>query len=113
MPPKKSVVVAPQSGFNEAAAGVFFDSLADPDDPEIISMEGISKLCDQLNIDPNTDVRVLVLMWKLGANSKPGSITRPEFLQGMKTLGKSDSVGLSQLLPTFDPGFMDRPAFRG
>eukprot|EP01034_Spumella_vulgaris_P024489 gene24489-30840_t len=51
-------------------------------------------------------------MWKLGAISKPGSISRTEFLQGMKTLGKSDSVGLSQLLPSFDPGFLDRAAFR-
>ncbi len=111
--PKKATAVASQSGFNEAATGLFFDSLADLDDPELISMEGISKLCDQLNIDPNTDVRVLVLMWKLGAISKPGSITRSEFLQGMKALGKSDSVGLSQLLPSFDPGFLDRPSFRG
>lgn len=101
------------TSFNEDAAADFFASLADCDDPETISMEGISKLCDLLNIDPSTDVRVLVLMWKLGAVSKPGSISKNEFLTGMRKFSKSDANGLIAILPSLDPGFLDRAEFRG
>ena len=41
-------------------------------------MEGISSLCEKLNLDPLEDIRVLVLLWKLGANEKPAQITKDE-----------------------------------
>ncbi len=111
--PAKKSVPAVGSGFDEISADIFFNGLAELDDPELISMEGISKLCEQLCIDPNTDVRVLVLMWKLGAVSKPGSISRAEFKQGMKNLNKADVHGLVSILSSLDPGFLDRAEFRG
>lgn len=107
---KSSVDATP---FNNEEATQLFNSLADPDDPEVISMEGIGNLCDQLHIDPSTDVRILVLMWKLEAKSKPGSISREEFLKGMKKLNKSSVAGLTAILPSFDPGFLERNEFRG
>lgn len=86
--------------------------LADEDDPDVISMEGIGKLCEMLSIDPATDVRSLVLVWKLGAVAKPGQIQRSEFIEGMRKLGVADIRGLTAKLPSLDPGFLDRGEFR-
>jgi len=103
---------SPSDGFDEVAVTTFFDTLADEDDPEQISMEGISKLCELLDLDPSSDVRVLVLMWKLGATSKPGCISKPEFIQGMKTIRKTDAKGMKEYLPMLDPGFIEKAEFR-
>lgn len=99
--------------FDAKAAEELFESLADPDDPELVSMEGIGKLCESLGLDPAADVRVLVLVWKLGGVTKPGSITKTEFLKGCQTLQASNVDKLKSLLPSFDPGFLDQPQFRG
>eukprot|EP01031_Cornospumella_fuschlensis_P037700 gene37700-45801_t len=90
----------------------FFSELADPEDPDVISMEGIGKLCDMLGIDASTDVRSLIIVWKLKAVAKPGQISKDEFVQGLRALGVADLQGLQSLLPSFDPGFLERPAFR-
>ena len=52
-------------------------------------------------------------MWNLGAVTKPGSINRTEFIEGMKKLKKTDISGLIKLLPSFDPGFLEKSDFRG
>ena len=111
--PKAPPVISQDPSFDTDRAKAFFDSLAESDDPDIIDMEGIGKLCTQLNIDPNTDVRILVLMWKLGAVSKPGCITREECMKGLKKLNRSNAYGISVILPSLDPGFLDRNEFRG
>lgn len=99
--------------FDPKAVEELFESLADPDDPELVSMEGISKLAESLGLDPASDVRVLVLVWKLGGVSKPGAITKVEFMKGFQTLQASSVDKLKTLLPSFDPGFLDRAVFRG
>jgi hypothetical protein len=99
--------------FNATAAEDLFNNLCDPDDPDEVTMEGIGKLCEMLEIDPAADVRGLVLMWKLGAVSKPGQISREEYMRGMQNLGVSDLNGLRGILPSFDPGFLERSEFRG
>lgn len=45
---------------NEAAISSLFDTFSDPDDSDAMNMEGISRLCEELGIDPSSDVRVLV-----------------------------------------------------
>lgn len=87
--------------------------MADEDDPECMSMEGISTLSETLNMDPSSDVRVLVLMWKLGAVSKPGCISKSEFINGMKSIQKTNAKGLNDYLPMLDPGFIEKTDFRG
>jgi hypothetical protein len=52
-------------------------------------------------------------MWSLGAISKPGSISRSEFMEGMKKLKCSNISGLVKILPSFDPGFLEKHDFRG
>lgn len=96
-----------------AAIESLFKELADEDDTEIISMEGIGKMCESLGMDPASDVRGLVLVWRLGAKEKPGQISHAEFVEGMRSLGVSDTAGLLALLPSLDPGFLERSEFRG
>lgn len=82
-------------------------------DPDLLTMEHIGKLCEQLNVDPSADVRVLVMLWKMGAVSTPGCITKTEFTAGCKKLRISSVSELRSLLPSFDPGFLGRADFRG
>ena len=70
---------------NELVLAIFTSLLdEDCDDPDALYMEDIVKLCEQLGIqDPSSDIRVLVMLWKLGAQSKPGCITKDEFTKGI------------------------------
>lgn len=90
-----------------------FSQYADEDDPDIISMDGIGKISEKLSLDPSADVRILVILFKLGAFSKPGVITKTEFVAGMRRLKKDSIEGLLDVMPSFDPGFMDKYEFRG
>lgn len=101
------------SKFDPKAVDALYESLMDPEDPDMLSMEGISKLCESLDLDPAADVRVLVLLWKLGATSKPGNVTKSEFSAGLQKLQASSVEKLKTLIPTLDPGFLDRAEFRG
>ena len=95
-----------------AAVVALFNSLADAEDTEIISLEGLQSLGEQIGLDAALDVRFLVLLWKLGATSKPGCITRQEFVAGMRTMRKESLEALRQAIPTLDPGFLERNEFR-
>jgi hypothetical protein len=90
-----------------------FQSLADPEDPETISIEGLGALCEKLGIDASADVRALVLAMKLGSKSKPGRITHEEFLEACKRLQVSNEDQIRAKLPALDPGFMEANEFRG
>lgn len=82
-------------------------------DPDLLTMEHIGKLCEQLNVDPSADVRVLVMLWRLGAVSTPGCITKTEFIAGFRKLRVSSLAELRSQLPSFDPGFLEKTEFRG
>mmetsp|Transcript_15332 Transcript_15332/g.33240 ORF Transcript_15332/g.33240 Transcript_15332/m.33240 type:complete len:255 (+) Transcript_15332:62-826(+) len=99
------------SGINESKAEKMFEELCDEDDPGAASMEGICKLCEQLNIDALEDVRVLVLLWKLGANKKPAEIQKEEWMAGCHKLQLDSVDKFKKLLPSLDTGFMDREEF--
>ena len=100
-------------GINEASAeAIFTEMLADEDDPHVAGMEGISKLCEELEIDPLEDIRVLVLLWKLGANDKPAQINKEEWMLGCQKL-QADSIDkFKSILPSLDTGFLDQTAFK-
>eukprot|EP00979_Chaetoceros_neogracilis_P016322 scaffold7697_cov264-Chaetoceros_neogracile.AAC.14 len=89
-----------------------FDDIADPDDDSVATMEGISKLCDHLGIDPLEDVKILVLLHKLQASSKPAQITREEWMNGCHNLGTDSINAFKALLPSLELGFMERAEFR-
>mmetsp|Transcript_31012 Transcript_31012/g.29620 ORF Transcript_31012/g.29620 Transcript_31012/m.29620 type:complete len:222 (+) Transcript_31012:221-886(+) len=98
---------------DDDAIDTLFTSFADEDDPDCMSLDGIGTFCEQLGMDPSSDVRLLVLLWKLVAVSKPGQVTRKEFTTGMTNVFKKDSLeGLKTVLPSLDPGFLERAPFR-
>lgn len=99
------------SGINESNVEKMFDGICDEDDSTVADLEGISKLCEQLSLDPLEDVRVLVLLHKLGATRKPSQITREEWIEGCHRL-KLDSIAkFKAFIPQLDTGFMDREEF--
>ena len=77
-----------------------------------MDMEGICKLCEDIDIDPENDVRVLVLLWKLGANARPGEISKEEWLNGCQNLHLDSSQKFKDLMPGLDLGFLDREEFK-
>jgi len=81
-------------------------------DPDVISMEGICKMLKVLGMEME-DVSAILLLHKLGAGSKPGVITKAEFIEGMeKKVRKSNLAGLKSIAHQFDPGFLDIQQFR-
>jgi DCN1-like protein 4/5 len=111
--------MGPKSG-DVAAIEKTYKKFADPDDPEVISMDGVEALCKAIGItDVSEDVRALVLCHKLGSctidnagKPKPGCIKHDEFVNSMKAMGKSSVADLAALLPTLDTGFMEANEFK-
>lgn len=101
-----------QPSIDEDAAEKLFAEIADDDDPAVAGMEGISTLCDKLQIDPLEDIRILVLLWKMGSKEKPAQISKEEWMAGCQKL-KVDSIEkFKGILPSLDTGFLDRTDFR-
>lgn len=101
-----------RSMINEQAAEKLFDEIADEDDPTVAGMEGISTLCEKLDLDPYEDIRVLVLMWKLGSKEKPAQISKDEWMKGCNKLQIDSIDKFISLLPALDTGFLDRNDFK-
>eukprot|EP00339_Tiarina_fusa_P010746 CAMPEP_0117044340 /NCGR_PEP_ID=MMETSP0472-20121206/30742_1 /TAXON_ID=693140 ORGANISM="Tiarina fusus, Strain LIS" /NCGR_SAMPLE_ID=MMETSP0472 /ASSEMBLY_ACC=CAM_ASM_000603 /LENGTH=237 /DNA_ID=CAMNT_0004756055 /DNA_START=235 /DNA_END=948 /DNA_ORIENTATION=- len=98
---------------DEAAAEKIFADIADDDDPTVAGMEGICTLCEeQLGIDPLEDIRVLVLLWKLGSKEKPAQITKDEWMSGCQKMQVDSVAKLKDLLPSLDTGFLDQTEFK-
>jgi len=98
---------------NESSAEKLFLTYADEDDACLsANMEGISKLCDQLDIDPMEDIRILVLLWKMGATDKPGLISKDEWMAGCNKLQVDTIAKFQELLPSLETGFLDQPDFK-
>ena len=96
----------------DAAEKIFAD-IADEDDPSVAGMEGISTFCEKLEIDPIEDIRILVLLWKMGASrDKPAQISKQEWLSGCQKLQVDSVEKFKALLPSLDVGFLDRVEFR-
>ena len=111
--PAQSAKKSKQDDQSLAAIEALFQKYVDEDDPDSISMDGISKLSEDIGIDPSSDIRLLVLLWRLGASSKPGIITKTEFINGFRNLQLDSIDGIKNILPSLDPGFLDRAVFRG
>jgi hypothetical protein len=75
------------------------------------SRPGICKLCKHLDLDPLEDVRVLVLLWKMGANKKPQEIQKDEWMAGCRKLQLDSIDTFKRFLPQLDTGFMDNDEF--
>lgn len=100
-------------GIDEAAISKMFNDILDDDSDQAASLEGISNFCTNIGIEnPEEDIRVLVLLWKLGAEKKPSEISREEWMQGCRKLQLDSISKFQSLLPALDTGFLDRTEFR-
>eukprot|EP00429_Kryptoperidinium_foliaceum_P006589 CAMPEP_0176012944 /NCGR_PEP_ID=MMETSP0120_2-20121206/6055_1 /TAXON_ID=160619 /ORGANISM="Kryptoperidinium foliaceum, Strain CCMP 1326" /LENGTH=218 /DNA_ID=CAMNT_0017345843 /DNA_START=368 /DNA_END=1024 /DNA_ORIENTATION=+ len=100
------------SMIDEEAAEQMFLEIADEDDPSVAGMEGISTLCEKLEIDPLEDIRILVLLWKMGSKEKPAQISKEEWMSGCQRLHIDSLDKLKSMLPSLDTGFLERSEFR-
>ena len=114
-----------------------FHALACPEDATVIDLEGIATLCEGLALDPEADIRVLLLIWKFqccpgphdaddddaasqrgnggdGGGGVPGQISQQEFLRGCSRFQiYSLHTMQTRFLPSLDTGFLDRHEFKG
>mmetsp|Transcript_27546 Transcript_27546/g.39440 ORF Transcript_27546/g.39440 Transcript_27546/m.39440 type:complete len:271 (+) Transcript_27546:136-948(+) len=96
-----------------AASSKLFDAYCDHEnDPTVINMEGIEKLCEHVGIDPMKDTRILVLLWKLNASEKPGHVTKEEWIKGCEKLGIDSIDKIKRMLPSLETGFIDEDDFK-
>ena len=108
---KKSSSTA-SSGVDEGKVEKLFAQFAEEDDPEAMGMDGIVKLCEHLDLDPFEDIRVLVLLWKLGSKEKPAQISKEEFITGCYKLHTDSIEKFQALIPSLDTGFLDQDEFK-
>jgi hypothetical protein len=97
---------------DEEAAEKLFAGICDEDNPTSAGMEGISTFCEKLEIDPLEDIRILVLLWKMGSKEKPAMISKEEWMAGCQKLQLDSLEKFKALLPSLDTGFLDRTEFR-
>jgi hypothetical protein len=109
---RNSHSVSQSSMINESAAEKIFQEIAEEDDPGAAGMEGICKLCEQLDLNAEEDIRVLVLLWKLGCKEKPAQISKEEWMTGCNKLQVDSIDKFQSMLPSLDTGFLDRAEFK-
>lgn len=88
-----------------------FDSIADPEDSTIATMEGISTLCEELELDIE-DIRILVLLWKMNAVEKPAQISKQEWMTACTKLNFRSVDDIKKIMPSLDTGFLEQSSFR-
>lgn len=89
---------------------VLFNRLKDPDDPNKIGVEGITKFCEELRLDPTSRI-VLIIAWKFKA-AVQCEFTKSEFVNGMIELSVDDLEKLRRILPNLENELADRAKFK-
>jgi len=100
------------STIDETAAAKMFQEIAEESDPSIAGMEGICNLCEKLDLNAEEDIRVLVLLWKLGSKEKPAQISKDEWMSGCNRLQVDSIDKFQSILPSLDTGFLERTEFK-
>jgi len=77
-----------------------FKKYEDPDNINTIGIEGIEKLCEDLNLDVSSR-SILILAWKFEAK-KQGQFSYDEFSRGMQSLRVDDIKNLGKKLVELD-----------
>ena len=95
-----------------AAVTQLFSTYADPDDPDYISVDdSFGQICEDLGIDGASDVKSVVLLWRLGAArknpDKPMTIAKDTFTNRMLSMNATSLANLKSMFPSFDPGFLE------
>ena len=67
---------------------------------------------EKLGIDATEDIRILVLLWKMGCNEKPSKMSKNEWMQGCAALQIDSWDKLKSQLPACDTGFLEQQEFK-
>lgn len=73
---------------------------------------GIFTLGEKIGIDATEDIRILVLLWKMGCREKPAQIQKQEWMQGCSQLQVDSWDKIKGLVPSLDTGFLEQTDFR-
>jgi hypothetical protein len=73
---------------------------------------GIFTMGEKLGMDATEDIRILVLLWKMGCREKPAQILKQEWMQGCSQLQVDSWEKMQALVPTLDTGFMEQTDFK-
>ncbi|KAK7242627.1 cullin binding protein [Aureococcus anophagefferens] len=92
--------------YDAAAIQALFDTWADDVEGGAMGMDGLVDLCGALEIDPASDVRLLALLWRLGAK-QPALILREEWAEGMAAIGCDSLEKLKAYAPRDGRAFRD------
>jgi hypothetical protein len=67
---------------------------------------------EKLGMDATEDIRILVLLWKMGCREKPAQILKQEWMQGCSQLQVDSWEKMQALVPTLDTGFLEQTDFK-
>ncbi|XP_039263752.1 DCN1-like protein 1 [Styela clava] len=87
-----------------------YNRLRDPQDPDKIGVEGITKFLEELQLDPTSRL-VLIIAWKFKA-AVQCEFTRAEFINGMIELSVDDLEKLRWMLPNLETEIADKAKFK-
>jgi len=87
-----------------------FNSMKDPREPDKIGVEGITKFCEELQVNPTSKI-VLIVAWKFKAATQC-EFSKKEFMDGMTELGCDDFYKLRSKLPVLANEIMDQRKFK-
>ncbi|CAD6242441.1 unnamed protein product [Miscanthus lutarioriparius] len=79
-------------------------------DADMIMVEGISQLCNDLQVDPQ-DIVMLVISWHMKASTMC-EFTRQEFIGGLQSIGVDSIEKLREKLPSLRAELKDDQKFR-
>nr|XP_002129309.2 DCN1-like protein 1 [Ciona intestinalis] len=108
--PESYVVSDRRSHVERRKLEALFNALKDPLDPDKVGVEGISKFCEELQVEPTSRI-VLIIAWKFRAATQC-EFTKKEFFEGMMELGCDDLSKLRIKLPVLANEITDKNKFR-
>ena len=73
---------------------------------------GIFVLGEKLGMDATEDIRILVLLWKMGCREKPAQMSKQEWMQGCAKLQVDTWKALQEKTPSLDTGFLETQPFK-
>lgn len=73
---------------------------------------GIFTLGEKLGIDATEDIRILVLLWKMGCREKPSQLQKQEWMSGCAQLQVDTWDKVRGLIPSLDTGFLEQSEFK-
>lgn len=93
--------IARTKAMREANTALFAKYATDENEEgeKYIYVDGVVALCEDLGIDPSSDIAVLVLFWRFRA-SEYCTVTKEEFVSGMTAMEVTSVEELKATLPT-------------